>query len=98
MPHYDGKTYQNAVPTTVGPPSGYGALLKRWLVEKAEREPRQPLGPFRAGAASPAAPVPAGACAPPGWATATRCSKPTAAASSPTRCGPSGHRPRRSWG
>ena len=58
---FDGKTYQNAVPTTVSPPSGYGALLKRWLFEKAEREPKAQLGPFRADAAALAAPVPADA-------------------------------------
>ena len=58
---YDGKVYQNAVLTTVSPPSGYGALLKRYLFEKAEREPKAPLGPFRADAAALAAPVPAAA-------------------------------------
>ena len=58
---YDGKIYHNAVPTTVSPPSGYGALLRRWLFEKAEREPAAPLGPFRAEAAALAAPVPADA-------------------------------------
>ena len=56
---FNGKTYENAVPTTVSPPSGYGTLLKRWLFEKAEREPAAPLGPFRADAAALAAPVPA---------------------------------------
>ena len=55
---YDGKTYHNALPTSVSPPSGYGALLKRYLVEKTEREPKTPLGPFRADAATLAAPVP----------------------------------------
>ena len=58
---YNGKTYQNAVPTTVSPPSGYGALLKRYVFDKAEREPKKPLGPFRADAAALAAPVPADA-------------------------------------
>ena len=55
---FDGKIYHNAVPTTVSPPSGYGRLLQRWLFEKAEREPAQPLGPFRADAVALAAPVP----------------------------------------
>ncbi|MFD2721427.1 MBL fold metallo-hydrolase [Hymenobacter monticola] len=58
---FDGKIYHNTLPTSVSPPSGYGALLKRYLFEKAEREPRAPLGPFRADAATLAAPVPADA-------------------------------------
>ncbi|MDQ2793900.1 MAG: MBL fold metallo-hydrolase, partial [Bacteroidota bacterium] len=58
---FDGKVYHNTLPTTVSPPSGYGALLKRWLFEKAEREPTAPLGPFRADAAALAAPVPTNA-------------------------------------
>ncbi|MBH8568650.1 MBL fold metallo-hydrolase [Microvirga sp. STS02] len=56
-----GKIYQNAVSTSVSPPSGYGVLMKRWLFEKAEREPKKPLGPFPADAAALAAPVPADA-------------------------------------
>ncbi|WP_210520437.1 MBL fold metallo-hydrolase [Hymenobacter terricola] len=58
---HNGKTYQNAVPTSVSPPSGYGALFKRWVLGKEEREPKAPLGPFRADAAELAAPVPADA-------------------------------------
>ncbi|GAB3584625.1 MBL fold metallo-hydrolase [Hymenobacter daeguensis] len=58
---FDGKIYHNTLPTSVSPPSGYGALLKRYLFEKAEREPKKPLGPFRADAAALAAPVPANA-------------------------------------
>ena len=58
---YDGQKYHNAVPTTANPPSGYGALLGRWLLGKEERAPRRPLGPFRADAAALAAPVPADA-------------------------------------
>ena len=58
---YDGKRYQNVLPTAVSPPSGYGALLKRWLLGKEEREPKAPLGPFRADVAALAAPVPADA-------------------------------------
>ena len=55
---HDGKIYHNTLPTSVSPPSGYGALLKRYVFEKAEREPSAPLGPFRADAAALAAPVP----------------------------------------
>jgi L-ascorbate metabolism protein UlaG (beta-lactamase superfamily) len=58
---HNGKVYQNAIPTSVGPPSGYGALLRRWLFEKAEREPKALLGPFLADAAALAAPAPADA-------------------------------------
>ncbi|MGI4873347.1 MAG: MBL fold metallo-hydrolase [Janthinobacterium lividum] len=61
QPRHDGRRYYNVLPTSVSPPSGYVALLKRQLFEKAEREPRQPLGPFRADAAALAAPVPADA-------------------------------------
>ncbi len=59
QPRYDGKKYYNVLPTSVSPPSGYGALLRRYAFEKAEREPRLPLGPFRADAIALAAPVPA---------------------------------------
>ncbi|MBF9219847.1 MBL fold metallo-hydrolase [Hymenobacter ruricola] len=55
---HDGKKYHNAIATAVGPTSGYGTLLKRYLWGKEEREPRQPLGPFRADAVALAAPVP----------------------------------------
>jgi L-ascorbate metabolism protein UlaG (beta-lactamase superfamily) len=58
---FDGKVYHNTLPTSVSPPSGYGALLKRYLFEKSEREPKAPLGPFQADAAALAAPVPADA-------------------------------------
>lgn len=61
QPRHDGRKYYNVLPTSVRPPSGYGALLRRYLFEKAEREPAQPLGPFRADAAALAAPVPAAA-------------------------------------
>lgn len=61
QPRHDGRKYYNVLPTSVSPPSGYGAMLRRYLFEKAEREPRQPLGPFRADAAALAAPVPAAA-------------------------------------
>ena len=58
QPRYDGRRYYNVLPTSVSPPSGYGAMLRRFLFEKAEREPRQPLGPFRADVGALAAPVP----------------------------------------
>jgi L-ascorbate metabolism protein UlaG (beta-lactamase superfamily) len=56
---HDGKKYHNPIPTSVSPPSGYGALLQRWLRGKEDREPKKPLGPFQADAAALAAPVPA---------------------------------------
>ena len=59
QPRHDGHRYYNPLPTSVSPPSGYGALLRRYLFEKNERAPRHPLGPFRADAAALAAPVPA---------------------------------------
>ncbi|MDB5235017.1 MAG: hypothetical protein JWR44_2010 [Hymenobacter sp.] len=58
---HDGKKYHNTVPTRISPPSGYAALLKRYVLGKEEREPKAPLGPFRADAAALAAPVPADA-------------------------------------
>jgi len=61
QPRHSGNKYYNVLPTSVSPPSGYGALLRRYLFEKNEREPRQPLGPFAADAAALAAPVPADA-------------------------------------
>ena len=61
QPRHDGKKYYNALPTAVSPPSGYGALLRRYLTSKEEREPSAPLGPFQADAAALAAPVPADA-------------------------------------
>ena len=61
QPCHNGRKYYNVLPTSVSPPSGYGALLRRYLFEKGEREPQQPLGPFRADAAALAAPVPADA-------------------------------------
>jgi hypothetical protein len=61
QPRHSGKKYYNVLPTSVSPPSGYGKLLSRYIFEKAEREPAQPLGPFAADAAALAAPVPADA-------------------------------------
>jgi L-ascorbate metabolism protein UlaG (beta-lactamase superfamily) len=61
QPRHSGNKYYNVLPTSVSPPSGYGKLLGRYIFEKAEREPAQPLGPFRADAAALAAPVPADA-------------------------------------
>ncbi|GAB3636887.1 MBL fold metallo-hydrolase [Hymenobacter arcticus] len=59
QPRRVGNKYHNVLPTSISPPSGYGALLRRYLFEKAEREPAQPLGPFRADAAALATAVPA---------------------------------------
>jgi L-ascorbate metabolism protein UlaG (beta-lactamase superfamily) len=61
QPRHSGNKYYNVLPTSVSPPSGYVAMLRRYLFEKAEREPSQPLGPFTADAAALAAPVPADA-------------------------------------
>jgi L-ascorbate metabolism protein UlaG (beta-lactamase superfamily) len=61
QPRHSGNKYYNVLPTSVSPPSGYGKLLSRYIFEKAEREPSQPLGPFPADAAALAAPVPADA-------------------------------------
>jgi len=58
---FDGKQYQNVLPTTVSPPSGYLQLLQRQLLGTEERTPRHPLGPFVADAAALAQPVPADA-------------------------------------
>jgi L-ascorbate metabolism protein UlaG (beta-lactamase superfamily) len=59
QPRHSGKKYYNVLPTSVSPPSGYGKLLRRYLFEKAEREPARPLSAFAADAAALAAPVPA---------------------------------------
>jgi L-ascorbate metabolism protein UlaG (beta-lactamase superfamily) len=61
QPRYDGRKYYNVLPTSVSPPSGYGSLLRRYVLGREEREPRLPLGPFHADAAALAAPVPADA-------------------------------------
>jgi L-ascorbate metabolism protein UlaG (beta-lactamase superfamily) len=61
QPRHDGRKYYNVSPTSVSPPSGYGAMLRRYLFEKGEREPQQRLGPFRADAAALGVPVPADA-------------------------------------
>jgi L-ascorbate metabolism protein UlaG (beta-lactamase superfamily) len=61
QPRHDGRKYYNVLPTSISPPSGYGAMLRRYLFEKTERTPQQPLGPFRADAAALGAPVPADA-------------------------------------
>jgi L-ascorbate metabolism protein UlaG (beta-lactamase superfamily) len=42
-----GRRFLNPVPTTVGSPSMIFKVLYRYLTTKAEREPKQPLGPFR---------------------------------------------------
>ncbi|TGE22142.1 MBL fold metallo-hydrolase [Hymenobacter aquaticus] len=56
---FDGKKYRNTVPT--GMSMDYGRMLGRWLRGPEEREPKTPLGPFRADAAALAEPVPAAA-------------------------------------
>jgi L-ascorbate metabolism protein UlaG (beta-lactamase superfamily) len=61
QPRYDGRKYYNVLPTSVSPPSGYGVMLRRYVLGREEREPRLPLGPFRADAVALAAPVPADA-------------------------------------
>ncbi len=43
----DGKRYLNPVPTSVGGVSTIFKVLPRYFFSKQEREPRQPLGPFR---------------------------------------------------
>ena len=58
QPGHDGRKYLNVLPTRVNPPSGYGALLRRYIFEKGERQPPLPLGPFKADAAALAALVP----------------------------------------
>ena len=59
QPGRQGRRYLNVLPTTIKPPSGYAKLLRRFWLEKNDREPRLPLGPFRADAVALAAPVPA---------------------------------------
>jgi L-ascorbate metabolism protein UlaG (beta-lactamase superfamily) len=56
---FDGKKYLNTIPT--GMSANYGLMARRWLQGKEEREPRRPLGPFRADVATLAEPVPASA-------------------------------------
>jgi L-ascorbate metabolism protein UlaG (beta-lactamase superfamily) len=41
-----GKRYENPVPTSVGGPSMLFKVLKLYIENKAERTPKQPLGPF----------------------------------------------------
>ena len=59
QPHHDGRRYHNVLPTTTQPPAGYGALLRRYLRNQEECQPRRSPGPFRVDAAALAAPVPA---------------------------------------
>jgi hypothetical protein len=47
QPRYDGRKYYNVLPTSVSPPSGYGAMLRRYVAGREERAPRLPLGPFK---------------------------------------------------
>ena len=45
-----GRKFQNPVPTVVGGPGLILKVLPQFLLNKEEREPRQPLGPFRTDA------------------------------------------------
>lgn len=56
---FTGKKYLNTLPTNMS--ADYGRMARRWLTGPEEREPKIPLGPFRADAAALAAPVPAAA-------------------------------------
>lgn len=56
---FDGKKYLNSIPTSMS--GNYGRMLRNWLLGKEERNPRRPLGPFRADAAVLAEPVPSAA-------------------------------------
>src|SRR5665213_3021187 len=51
----DGRKFLNPVPTTVGGPEIAFKVLPQMLLNRAEREPRRPLGPFRTDAAVDAA-------------------------------------------
>ncbi|TGD81153.1 MBL fold metallo-hydrolase [Hymenobacter wooponensis] len=53
---FNGKKYLNTIPTSMS--ANYGVMLRRWLTGKEEREPRTPLGPFRADVAALHEPVP----------------------------------------
>ncbi|UOQ72239.1 MBL fold metallo-hydrolase [Hymenobacter cellulosilyticus] len=54
---FNGKKYLNTIPT--GMSMDYWQMMRRWLRGKEEREPKKPLGPFRANVAALAEPVPA---------------------------------------
>ncbi|UOQ53023.1 MBL fold metallo-hydrolase [Hymenobacter cellulosivorans] len=54
---FTGKKYLNSIPT--GMSMDYGRMMSRWLRGTEEREPKKPLGPFRADVAALAEPVPA---------------------------------------
>ncbi|GGE99417.1 MBL fold metallo-hydrolase [Hymenobacter cavernae] len=56
---YNGKKYLNTLATSVAPPSGYGRMLRRWLLGKEVREPHQTPGPFSVDLTALAEPVPA---------------------------------------
>jgi L-ascorbate metabolism protein UlaG (beta-lactamase superfamily) len=46
----NGKQYMNPVPTAVGSWSTFAKILWRYLIDRAERTPKQSLGPFRTDA------------------------------------------------
>ncbi|GAA3954855.1 MBL fold metallo-hydrolase [Hymenobacter algoricola] len=54
---FSGKKYFNTLPT--GMSAEYGRMARRWLTGPEEREPKPPLGPFKADAQALARPVPA---------------------------------------
>ncbi|WP_324676049.1 MBL fold metallo-hydrolase [Hymenobacter sp. GOD-10R] len=58
---FSGKKYLNAIDTAMSAPGGYGRMLRRWLLGKEERTPRQKLGPFTVDLAALAESVPASA-------------------------------------
>ena len=55
-----GRRFLNPVPTTVGSPSMIFKVLYRYLTDRAQREPKQPPGPFRTDAALYATPPASG--------------------------------------
>ncbi|GAB3305771.1 MBL fold metallo-hydrolase [Hymenobacter tenuis] len=47
---FTGKKYLNTISTSMS--ADYGRMMRRWLMGKEERQPRSPLGPFRADVAA----------------------------------------------
>ena len=43
----EGKRYLNPLPTSVGGPAMLGKVLWRYLMNREERTPKKPLGPFK---------------------------------------------------
>lgn len=42
-PHFNGKTFDNPVPTSVMPDGSMWAIARRWILERGERVPKSPL-------------------------------------------------------